>query len=647
MIVLRHALLLALLLLLDSALAYASSYHCNHTCGVGDSARRVGYPFGFSPGCKIPLNCTADYEIAIGDFHVVNLTPSSLFVRVPTVCNRTVSMARPLFGNYYAPMWTNAFLFHNCTENQPLSGCLVPSSFVYDRLDTESCRKVNVSCFSRDQRSNGMLDVVGPDVLTSSGCKYLVSGLAAVDPGTDSLELQTIELGWWVNGSCDLCSLNATCSRILVSNSTFGYRCSCVNGFIGNGFVSGGGCQPVSICNTLDYVSGKCGHRVILGILIIGVVIGALLMAVVSSVCYFERRRLAISKNCLRARRLLNEAAGDISIPLYEYKDIERSTEGFSERLRLGTGAYGTVYAGRLPNNELVAIKRIEHRDGNSIDKVVNEVKLLSNVSHPNLVSLLGCCIDNGEQILLYEFVPNGTLAQHLQRERGRKGLPWTIRLNIAAETASAISYLHSAVNPPIYHRDIKSSNILLDFQYRSKVADFGLSRLGTTGIDDHSHISTAPQGTPGYVDPQYHQNYHLSDKSDVYSFGVVLIEIITGLKAVDFSRPHSEINLAALAVDRIGGGCLDELIDPLLEPNRDAWTLSSIHRVAELAFRCLAFNKDIRPSMIEVAEELAQIRLCGCAPLEENVIGASSMASTCSLVYDGSETTVISRKRL
>ncbi|CAI0554340.1 unnamed protein product [Linum tenue] len=174
----------------------------------------------------------------------------------------------------------------------------------------------------------------------------------------------------------------------------------------------------------------------------------------------------------------------------------------------------------------------------------MNEIKLLSSVSHPNLVRLLGCCIESGEQILVYEFMPNGTLCQHLQRERG-KGLPWPIRL-----------------------------------------------------------------GTPGYLDPQYHQYFHLSDKSDVYSFGVVLVEIITGLKVVDFSRPHSEVNLAALAIDRIGRGGVDDIIDPYLEPHRDAWTLSSIHNVAELAFRCLAFHRDMRPSMTEVAQELENIRL-------------------------------------
>lgn len=316
--------------------------------------------------------------------------------------------------------------------------------------------------------------------------------------------------------------------------------------------------------------------------------------------CFIRKRSKLRSRS--RKSRKLFETTG-ITIPIYSCKELEKAADFFSEKRRLGNGAYGTVYCGKLNNDEWVAIKRIRHRDAaDSIEQVINEIKLLSSVSHPNLVRLLGCSIDNEEQILVYEFMPNGTLSQHLHREKGSV-LPWPVRLTIATETAQAISYLHNAMHPPIYHRDIKSSNILLDDDYRSKVADFGLSRLG---LVESSHISTAPQGTPGYLDPQYHQHFHLSDKSDVYSFGVVLIEIITALRVVDFGRPQNEVNLAALAVDRIGKGCLDEIIDPFLEPSLDL----SVHKVAELAFRCLAFHRDMRPSMMEVAIELEQIRL-------------------------------------
>lgn len=350
--------------------------------------------------------------------------------------------------------------------------------------------------------------------------------------------------------------------------------------------------------------------------------------------CFFRRRsKLRVTKS---TKRRLNEATSNYSVPIYTYKDIERATNNFSEKQRLGTGAYGTVYAGKLlnNNNEWVAIKRIKYKDTDSIEKVMNEIKLISSVNHPNLVRLLGCSLEYGEQILVYEFMPNGTLNQHLLRERGM-GLTWQVRLNIAVETAQAIAHLHSAIDPPIYHRDIKSSNILLDNNFRSKVADFGLSRPGMTEI---SHISTAPQGTPGYVDPQYHQDFHLSDKSDVYSFGVVLVEIITGLKVVDFTRPQNAVNLASFAIDKIGKGLLDEIIDPFLEACMDDWTHFSVHKTAELAFRCLAFHRDMRPSMIEVAAELEQIRMSRWTTFEDSNRMASTELSSSSPSSDESE---------
>jgi serine/threonine protein kinase len=340
------------------------------------------------------------------------------------------------------------------------------------------------------------------------------------------------------------------------------------------------------------------------------------------------KRRSASTRTKRSTKRLLSEAS--CGVPFYSYREMERATNGFSEDQRLGTGAYGTVYAGRLSDGRLVAVKRIKQRDNAGLDRVMNEVKLVSCVSHRNLVRLLGCCIEQGQQILVYEFMPNGTLAEHLQRERGPAAMPWTVRLRVAAVTAKAIAYLHSGVHPPIYHRDIKSSNILLDHEYNSKVADFGLSRLGKVSVDS-SHISTAPQGTPGYVDPQYHQNFHLSDRSDVYSFGVVLVEIITAMKAVDFARVPSEINLAQLAVDRIGRGCVNDIVDPSLDLHRDAWTLSSIHKVAELAFRCLAYHSEMRPSMVEVADELEQIQLSGWAPSADDAAFMSTTSSLCS----------------
>ncbi|CAK7339472.1 unnamed protein product [Dovyalis caffra] len=604
----------------------SNSSNCVSSCGTGKSAKVVPFPFGFSSGCPINLSCNHRVgDIRIGEFQVLNITPNGILISILADCNRSIEKIKPLFGQNFSPSMKNSLLLQNC--NKSLSGCVIPASSLKKDLNLTNCdsKSDNLSCYPQVHGDFGTFTY---DNVSSTHCKSIFSSLV---PGSESpvvsLQLQRVELEWWIKGDCrsNPCSNNANCSAVKLGNgSTAGFRCHCISGLVGDGFKTGNGCRRVSKCNASKYMSGECGGTTRVGVLVGGLIAGALLMAGVALLCYFVRQKSNSLRSQLSAKRLLCEAAGNSSVPFFQYKEIERATNGFSEKQRLGTGAYGTVYAGKLHNDDLVAIKKIRHRDTDSIDQVMNEIKLLSSVSHPNLVRLLGCCIEEGEPILVYEFMPNGTLCQHLQRERG-SGLPWTIRLTVAAETAKAIAYLHSAMNPPIYHRDIKSSNILLDYNYRSKVADFGLSRLGMV---ESSHISTAPQGTPGYLDPQYHQYFHLSDKSDVYSFGVVLVEIITALKVVDFSRSHSEVNLAALAIDRIGRGCVDEIIDPFLDPNRDAWTLSSIHSVAELAFRCLAFHRDMRPTMMEVAEELEQIRLSAWLP---TMYLASPSVSSCS----------------
>ncbi|XP_043709030.1 wall-associated receptor kinase-like 14 [Telopea speciosissima] len=626
-------LLLLISILAIRAAAHASNSSCNRSCGHG-RRNLLPFPFGFSDGCEIHLNCSEDGDIRIGDFRVQSVNPESIVVNILAECNRSIEPLRQLFGRNYALTWKNGLLLYQCHPH--ISECGVSSTLVESHFGWNTCqpKNENLSCLASEKRKD---DFMTFEYVNQSPCKSLFSTVF-VDLNMNSsvsLEFQKVELGWWLEGLCQ-CSQNANCTKVTSSyDGKPGFRCRCYDGFEGDGFKAGLGCRKVpSSCNPLKYMSGQCGGTTRVAVLIGGIVAGAILMAGLAFICYFIRQRSTLLRTQKSTKRLLSETAGNCSIPFYPYKDIEKATNCFSEEKRLGTGAYGTVYAGKLHNEESVAIKKIRHRDTDSIDQVMNEIKLLSSVSHSNLVRLLGFCIERGEQILVYEYMPNGTLSQHLQRERG-KGLPWKIRLTIATETAQAIAHLHSAINPPIYHRDIKSSNILLDYNFNSKVADFGLSRLGMTEI---SHISTAPQGTPGYLDPQYHQNFHLSDKSDVYSFGVVLVEIITALKVVDFSRHHSEVNLAALAIDKIGKGCVDEIIDPFLEPHRDAWTLSSVHKVAELAFRCLAFHRDMRPSMMEVAAELESIRLCGCAPLEEGISFDSSSESTCSSPCNESE---------
>lgn len=204
----------------------------------------------------------------------------------------------------------------------------------------------------------------------------------------------------------------------------------------------------------------------------------------------------------------------------------------------------------------------------------------------------------------MYEYIPNGTVADHLHGEHTKPGsLSWNTRMSIAVETASALTYLH---NSDVIHRDVKTNNILLDNNFCVKVADFGLSRLFPT---DATHVSTAPQGTPGYVDPQYHECYQLTSKSDVYSFGVVLIELISSLPAVDISRHRYEINLSNMAINKIQSNALHELADPSLGFDSNEKVKWMITAVAELAFQCLQNDRDLRPSMQEVLKSLLGIQ--------------------------------------
>ncbi|CAH2037009.1 unnamed protein product [Thlaspi arvense] len=355
----------------------------------------------------------------------------------------------------------------------------------------------------------------------------------------------------------------------------------------------------------------------------IGVAAGAVGLTVASIFWFVYHRRKTKSyrtSSALLPRNLSSDPSSKssdvekaeellVGVRLFSYEELEEATNNFDPSKELGDGGFGTVYYGKLKDGRSVAVKRLFDNNFKRAEQFRNEVEILTGLRHPNLVALFGCSSKQSRDLLLvYEYVANGTLADHLHGQQANpSSLPWSTRLKVAVETACALKYLHAS---KIIHRDVKSNNILLDQNFNVKVADFGLSRLFPM---DRTHVSTAPQGTPGYVDPDYHLCYQLSNKSDVYSFAVVLMELISSLPAVDITRPRQEINLSNMAVVKIQNHKLHEMVDPSLGFDTDARVRQTVIAVAELAFQCLQSDKDLRPCMSHVLETLTRIQNNGC----------------------------------
>ncbi|KAJ6823366.1 calmodulin-binding receptor-like cytoplasmic kinase 2 [Iris pallida] len=298
------------------------------------------------------------------------------------------------------------------------------------------------------------------------------------------------------------------------------------------------------------------------------------------------------------------ESAGSMK---FSMADIHRATNNFSPTLKIGQGGFGTVYRATLTDGNVVAVKRAKKSvyDNHLSTEFQSEIQTLAKIEHLNLVRFLGYLEYEEEKIVVVEYVPNGTLREHLDGLRGSH-LDLAARLDIAIDVAHAVTYLHMYTDHPIIHRDIKSSNILLTENLRAKVADFGFARLGATetGI---THVSTQVKGTAGYLDPEYLRTYQLTEKSDVYSFGVLLVELITGRRPIETKRELKERVTPKWAMKKFIDGNAVQALDPNL--SQSPATNLALEKVFELALQCLAPTKQGRPSMRRVAEMLWSIR--------------------------------------
>ncbi|KAM3694173.1 hypothetical protein ACJW31_07G040200 [Castanea mollissima] len=402
----------------------------------------------------------------------------------------------------------------------------------------------------------------------------------------------------------------------------------CRDGYKGNPYLQTG-CQDINECedkklnkcpiksnceNTEGgYTCNKPRSRVKIAIIVICTSVGVLLLLLITWRLYKvikKRNKIKLKQKFFKRNGgllLQQQSSNENNVQktkLFNSKELENATNRFNENRILGKGGQGTVYKGMLVDGRIVAIKKCNIVDKGNLEQFINEIIILSQINHRNVVKLLGCCLETEVPLLVYEFIPNGTLFQYLhEANEDFPLLTWDMRLRIVTEIAGALSYLHSAASQPIYHRDIKSSNILLDDKYRAKVADFGTSRSMAI---DQTHVTTLVYGTIGYLDPEYFQTGQFTEKSDVYSFGVVLVELLTREKPVSSTRSQEGRSLSTYFIHSLKENRLFDILDNQVSKvsNKD-----EVMAIASLAKRCLHLNGKKRPTMIEILMELEGVQ--------------------------------------
>ncbi|KAF7830610.1 putative serine/threonine-protein kinase [Senna tora] len=284
----------------------------------------------------------------------------------------------------------------------------------------------------------------------------------------------------------------------------------------------------------------------------------------------------------------------------YTLRELEVATNFFADENVIGEGGYGIVYRGVLQDNTNVAVKNLLNNRGQAEREFKVEVEAIGRVRHKNLVRLLGYCVEGAHRMLVYEYVDNGNLEQWLHGDAGPSSpLTWEIRMNIILGTAKGLTYLHEGLEPKVVHRDIKSSNILLDKQWNAKVSDFGLAKLLGS---ERTYVTTRVMGTFGYVAPEYASTGMLNERSDVYSFGVLIMEIISGRNPVDYSRPPGEVNLVEWLKTMVTNRNAEGVLDPRLPEKPSSRALK---RALLVALRCVDPNAQKRPKMGHVIHML------------------------------------------
>ncbi|XP_038701519.1 wall-associated receptor kinase-like 20 isoform X2 [Tripterygium wilfordii] len=509
---------------------------------------------------------------------------------------------------------SNTILLLNCTDAMlhwqvPLNCSITSICHDYIRENAPVCKAAPLCCAFNTGGSQTayVIRVQGGGCAAYQSFLYkdINAGLVKKWP-EPGLEIQ------WALPREPVCKTPLDCKDLLFSTcladpvSTWQNRCFCNAGFKWdpvNGVCQSDKCHQ---CN-------RCASHLLP--IFTGAAVGAVgVLLIISGTLLFSnnhRMKKEAQKNLIKERKeILNAKYSGKSARIFTGKEIIKATNNFSKDNLIGSGGFGEVFKGILDDGTVTAVKRAKLGNTKGTDQVLNEVRILCQVNHRSLVRLLGCCVDLEQPIMIYDYIPNGTLFDHLHSHHSGKRTPltWQLRLHIAHQTAEGLAYLHSAALPPIYHRDVKSSNILLDEKLNAKVSDFGLSRLVERTETNDSHIFTGAQGTLGYLDPEYYRNFQLTDKSDVYSFGVVLLELLTSNKAIDFNREEEYVNLVVYIKKIMGEERLMDVVDPVLKEEATKYELETIKALGYLAGACVDDKRQNRPSMKEVSDEIEYV---------------------------------------
>ncbi|KAF7149584.1 hypothetical protein RHSIM_Rhsim02G0165100 [Rhododendron simsii] len=587
---------------------------CRERCGNIS----IPYPFGIGSNCSFDstfaVTCNDSFKPPKPFIDSINLevlqislNESTVKVNNPVITSNCPGRAD---GQYVdlreTPFWFsetyNRFTAMGCdnlalvvSESYILTGCMsICSIYLSPSLnETAGCNGINCSQTRIPyglEFFNVSLRSIDPNN-NQDGCKYafMVDKQWFSDKdifnvfNVSNTEYVPAVLNWTLNWdyynevtcntSGSLCGDNAYCSV----NHT---KCFCLEGYEGNPYLSSG-CRDIDECSEdLHRCEEFCEN-------IPG-----------SNKCFCSDGYLSLGHSCLK---LPNNGNSRTKVIIARVGEGDRQ---FQPNRILGQGGQGTVYKGMLTDGRIIAIKKSKALDEGKLEQFINEVVILSQINQRNVVKLFGCCLETEVPMLVYEFIPNGTLFQYIHDQNDEFPLTWDLRLRIATEIAGALFYLHSAASIAIYHRDIKSANILLDEKFRAKISDFGISRSISV---DKTHLTTAVHGTLGYLDPEYFQSNQFTEKSDVYSFGVVLVELLTGKMPILSGKSNEGGSLTAYFLLTMKENRLYDILDArVVKEGRKEEILA----FANIAKRCLYLNGSRRPTMKEVVMELDGIRM-------------------------------------